>query len=255
MAWFEYGGSRIHYEEYGQGDPALLLPGFTQSSEHLATLRDALAASYRVIAADLPGSGRSLPQPRTYTAGYYEDDAASYVALLRERGMEPAHLIGFSDGGEVALFMAALTPDLARSLVTWGAAGQLNDPDGQMRMMMRNLIDHPIPPLQGYRDMLVDYYGEDLARATTQNFAEGISAIIDGGKCGELAIALAGRIACPALLITGEHDMFAPPPLIQQLAARIPHAETRVVEGAGHDVQNSHPDWLARTILDWLESH
>ena len=72
---------------------------------------------------------------------------------------------------------------------------------------------------------------------------------------GELAIALAGRIACPALLITGEHDMFAPPPLIQQLAARIPHAETRVVEGAGHDVQNSHPGWLARTILDWLESH
>jgi pimeloyl-ACP methyl ester carboxylesterase len=49
--------------------------------------------------------------------------------------------------------------------------------------------------------------------------------------------------------------MFAPPPLIQQLAARIPHAETRVVEGADHDVQNSHPDWLARTILDWLESH
>ena len=117
MAWFEHGGSRIHYEEYGQGDPALLLPGFTQSSEHLATLRDALAASYHVIAAHLPGSGRSLPQPRTYTAGYYEHDAASFVALLRERGIEPAHLIGFSDGGEVALFMAALTPDLARSLV------------------------------------------------------------------------------------------------------------------------------------------
>jgi pimeloyl-ACP methyl ester carboxylesterase len=169
--------------------------------------------------------------------------------------MEQAHLIGFSDGGEVALFMAALTPGLARSLVTWGAAGHLNDPDGQMREMMRNLIDHPIPPLQGYRDFLVDYYGEDLARATTQNFAKGISDIIEGEKQGQLATAVADRITCPALLITGEHDMFAPPPLLQQLAAQIPHAETHVVEGAGHDVQNSHPDWLARTLLDWLERH
>ena len=66
---------------------------------------------------------------------------------------------------------------------------------------------------------------------------------------------MADSITCPALLITGEHDMFAPPPLVQQLAARIPHAETHIVEDAGHDVQNSHPDWLARTILGWLESH
>jgi valacyclovir hydrolase len=231
----------------------LLLPGFTQSSEHLAALRNALTARYHVLAVDLPGSGRSLPQPRTCTASYYKDDAAAFATLLRERGMEPAHLVGFSDGGEVALFMAALTPDVARSLVTWGAAGQLRDPDGQMRTMMRNLVDHPIPPLQGYRDMLVAYYGEDLARATTQNVAEGMSAIVDGEKQGELAIAMAGRITCPALLITGEHDMFAPPPLIQELSARIHHADTRVVEGAGHDVQNTHSDWLARTILDWLE--
>jgi valacyclovir hydrolase len=66
MAWFEHGDLRIRYEEYGQGDPALLLPGFSQNAEQLATLRDALAARYRVIAADLPGSGRSRPQPRAY---------------------------------------------------------------------------------------------------------------------------------------------------------------------------------------------
>ena len=252
MAWFEHGDSRIYYEELGGGVPVLLLPGFSQSSEHLAALRDALAASYHVIAVDLPGSGRSLPQPRAYTASYYEDDAASCAALLREVGVGPTHLVGFSDGGEVALFMAALTPNLVRTLVTWGAAGQLNDPDGQMRMMMRNLIHQPIPPLQGYRDFLVDYYGEENARAMTQNVVQGQSAIIDGEKHGELALAMADRITCPALLIAGEHDMFAPPPLVRQLAQRIPHAEMLVVEGAGHDVQNSHPDWLARTILDWL---
>ncbi len=86
-------------------------------------MRDALvAAGYRVIAADLPGSGRSEPQPRTYTATFYEDDARSFAALLQQLATGPAHLMGFSDGGEISLLMAALTPGVARSVVTWGAA-------------------------------------------------------------------------------------------------------------------------------------
>ena len=173
MTWFEHDDSRIYFEEYGDGESLLLLPGFSQSGDDLLALRNALAASYHVIAVDLPGSGRSQPQPRIYTANYYEDDAVSFAALLRKLGAGPTHLIGFSDGGEVALFMAALTPDLARSLVTWGAAGQLSDPDGSLRQVMYNLVDHPIPPLQGYRDFLVGRYGEANARTMTQNSCGG----------------------------------------------------------------------------------
>jgi len=62
MAWFEHGISRIYYEEQGSGTPVLVLPGFAGSIEEFSGLRDALvAAGYRVIAADLPGSGRSEP--------------------------------------------------------------------------------------------------------------------------------------------------------------------------------------------------
>ena len=65
MAWFEHGTSRIYYEEQGNGEAVLLLPGWSDSIEGHAALRKALAeAGYRIIAADLPGSGRSQPQPR-----------------------------------------------------------------------------------------------------------------------------------------------------------------------------------------------
>ena len=108
------------YEEQGSGTPVLVLPGFSQSIEEFSYLREALvAAGYRVIAADLPGSGRSEPQPRTYTATYYEDDARAFAALLQHLATEPAHLMGFSDGGEVSLLMATLMPEvrtLGRSL-------------------------------------------------------------------------------------------------------------------------------------------
>jgi pimeloyl-ACP methyl ester carboxylesterase len=247
--------SCIFYEEFGTGEPALLMPGWSQSAEQLSVLRDALATSYRVIAADLPGSGRSLPQPRQYTASYFHDDAGAFADLLRQLGVGPARLIGFSDGGEVALLMAATAPEVVHAVATWGAAGTLSDPDGKLRAVMYNMVDHPIPPMQAFRDHLVATYGEANARAMTQSQTTALGAIIDGPTKGDLGLAKADDIACPVLLLTGVEDIFVPPALLAQSAARIRGAETVVAEGAGHDIQNSRPDWLADTILGWLKRH
>jgi valacyclovir hydrolase len=254
MAWFEHGTSRIYYEEQGSGTAVLVLPGFAGSIEEFAALREVLvAAGYRVIAADLPGSGRSEPQPRTYTATYFEDDARSFAALLQHLETGPAHLIGFSDGGDISLLMAALMSGVARSVVTWGAVGVLNDPSGQLREAMYNVVDHPIPPLQGFRDYLVSTYGETNARAMTQSVVGALSDIIKAG--GELSRSKADNITCPVLLISGEHDFFAPPSLASELAARIRAAEVLVAEGAEHNVYMDRPEWLMQTILDWLGKH
>src|SRR5215218_10000008 len=100
MAWFDLGEARVYYEESGSGEPLLLLPGWGGTIDELAQLRETLSANFRVIAADLPGSGKSGPQPRTYTPTYYQDDAPVFLALLDGIGASPAHLVGFSDGGE-----------------------------------------------------------------------------------------------------------------------------------------------------------
>ena len=99
MSWFEYSGSRIYFEEEGAGSPVLFLPGWSESIEEFADLRRTLARNFRVIAADLPGSGKSGPQPRSYTPTYYDDDARAFLALLKSLDAAPAHLAGFSDGG------------------------------------------------------------------------------------------------------------------------------------------------------------
>lgn len=254
MAWFEHDSSRIYYEEQGSGTPVLVLPGFAGSIEEFAALREALvAAGYRVIAADLPGSGRSEPQPRAYTATFFEDDARSFAALLQHLATGPAHLMGFSDGGEVSLLMAAQTPGAARSVVAWGAAGVLNDPSGQLGNAMYNVVDHPIPPLQQFRDSLIATYGEANARAMTQSLVGALRDIIKDG--GNLSLSKAGNIACPVLLIAGEHDIFAPPALASELAARIGTGEVLVAEGAEHNVYGDRPEWLTHTILDWVGKH
>ncbi len=129
MFWFEHNSSRIYYEEQGNGAPVLVLPGFAGSIEEFVALRE--ARWQRATGSSLPtspGSGRSEPQPRAYPATYFEDDARSFAALLQHLAVGPAHLMGFSDGGEISLLMAALQPGVARSVVTWGAAGALDDP-------------------------------------------------------------------------------------------------------------------------------
>ncbi|HXX78261.1 MAG TPA: alpha/beta hydrolase [Ktedonobacteraceae bacterium] len=255
MAWFEHGTSRIYYEEQGTGIAVLVLPGFAGNIEEFAVLREAMVkAGYRVIAADLPGSGRSEPQPRMYPATFFEDDARSFIALLQYLGAGPTHLMGFSDGGEISLLMATLVPDVARSVVTWGAAGVLNDPSGQLREAMYNVVDHPIPPLQEFRNYLVSTYGEANARAMTQSTISALGEIIEK-RGGDLSLSKAGNITCPVLLIAGEHDFFAPPKLASQLASRIHTAKVLEAEGADHNVYANRPEWMTQTILDWLSEH
>ena len=253
MAYFQHGGSNIYYEVQGEGPPLLFLPGVTDSiSEHTDWL-GRVARDHRVIAADLPGSGKSGPQPRTYHATYYHQDAASFAALLTELGASDAHLVGFSDGGEVALLMASALRSHARSVLTWGAAGFANDPDHQIASLFRNLFDHPIPETADWRAYLVARYGADLSRNITRNFADGIDAVVAAG--GDISRSLAHQIRCPVCLIAGRLDGFVSADLLMELAGRIATVETHVVEGAGHGVHHDRPDWFAATLTDWLARH
>ena len=254
MAWFNFGASQIHFEVTGQGPPLLYLPGVTDFITNHADLRARLAQNYRVIAADLPGSGRSGPQPRNYQPGYYHEDARAFLTLLDQQAPgQKVHLLGASDGGETALTMATLAPERARSVLAWGASGFIHDPEGQIAAAFHTVIDDPVPDMRAYRDFLIASYGADLARAITQNIAQGLTAIVAAG--GNICRAEAHRITCPVCLFVGETDGFVTKALIDDIAARIPLAEAHEVAGAGHGIHSDRPDWFADRVLDWLADH
>ena len=253
MAWFERAPVRIRYEEYGSGEPVLLLPGLGGRIEELRSVIDALSPEFRVVAADLPGSGRSEPIPRAYTADYYEDDAHTFASFVSEVIGGPAHLVGFSDGGEVALLMAIQDPSVARTVAVWGAAGSLPEEAAGMVAAMGDLIDHAPPGMEGFRDYFVGAYGEENARQTTRSLSAAMAEMVARG--GSLARDRAGEIACPVLLIAGEHDELAPPGVVRDLAGRITGSTFGIASDAGHGVSWDKPEWLNRTLLAFLEAH
>jgi valacyclovir hydrolase len=250
MGRFEYDGASIYYEETGSGEPVLFIPGFTEGIVQHAKLRETLAATYRVIAADLPGSGQSKPQPRDYTPNYCRDDAHAFAALVDVVVGAPVHVLGFSDGGEVALLLAAHHPALVKSVLAWGAVGFAAESGRDMIGSFFNVIDRPAPGWEDYRTHLIDYYGLDLARAITQGFARNAFTLIDRG--GDISRSLAGNIVCPLLLIVGEQDTANPSALAEEYAKAARAGKAITVPGAGHDVHASHSEWFQHTVSEWL---
>jgi valacyclovir hydrolase len=252
MAWHGPDGLQVYYEETGRGDTVVLLPGWGGSIIELNRLRAELVSGFRVIAVDLPGSGRSQPQPRRYPSSYYRDDARRLLRLLDDLHVGGAHLVGFSDGGEVALLMAALEAGRALSVLTWGAAGQISaSPD--MLGRLGHLVDDPIDSLKALAAYLVEAYGADAARIMAASWAQALRGIVDEG--GDISRSVAAVITCPALLITGTYDPFCPPSLVRDMADAIPRGEFLEAQGGAHDVHQSNASWLVSTVAGWLGDH
>jgi valacyclovir hydrolase len=252
MSWHGPDGHQLYYEDAGRGDTVVLMAGWAGSIVELTQLRAALLSGFRVIAVDLPGSGRSQPQPRTYTAGYYHDDAEMVLSLLDTLGVSVAHLAGFSDGGEVAVLMAELRPRLALTLFTWGAAGKIEATPDELTLL-ENTVDHPTDDLAPLAAYLATAYGPDGARIMTRSWAQAMRELVAAG--GDISRSPAYLISCPALLVAGTDDPHCPPGLTRELATLIPKGQFLEAPGAGHAVHLSHADWLAGQLTRWLASH
>lgn len=109
----------LAYTEAGAGDVIVLLHGQGGDGSAWSAQVNALSARYRVISVDLPGHGRSRGGVTTM-AGF----AAEVAALVHALSPEPAHVIGHSFGGMVALQLAIDAPALVRSLAIVNSTSQ-----------------------------------------------------------------------------------------------------------------------------------
>ena len=240
----------MYFEDHGQGEVVLLMPGWGGSITDLNRLRQELGEGFRVIAADLPGCGRS--EPRTYTADFYAEDARAFLGLLDQLGVGAAHLVGFSDGGETALLMAALAPGRALSVVAWGAAGQVVKPAEGFGPLQR-LLDEPSEQLLPLAAYLAEAYGPERARAMAAGWGGALQDIVAAG--GDISLSRAAAITCPVLLVVGSDDPHCPVAAVQELAEAIPRSRFLELENVGHDVHLAAPSVLTGVVLDWLGGH
>lgn len=111
-------GINIYYEEYGQGQPLLLLHGNAESIGSFRLQIPEFSKYFKVIAVDTRGQGNSSEDAKTYTYDLFADDMN---ALLNSLNIDSANVLGWSDGGNTGLIMAMKYPKKVKRLVTMGA--------------------------------------------------------------------------------------------------------------------------------------
>ena len=249
----------LYVREEGAGDPVVLLHGL--GGDH--TIWDyqvpALAKTYRVLAPDLRGHGRSpLPDGAQYRFEEFEGDLRK---LLDDRKTGTVHLVGLSGGGLLALRLLIGDPGRVRSLALFGAMGHM---DNHTRAVGQNWAEtlRDEGPAAYSRRLAMDLFAPDWLEAH-MDLAERIAKSQEERNLqGVLRWALAmkdydvrsrlGRIRTPTLILHGLDDSVVDPSHARLLRQAIPGSEVRLFPNTGHLIPIECPDETAQILLDWF---
>lgn len=241
------GSALLAYEEFGRGTPVLLLHGLAGTARaHFDPLIAELSAHHRVIAPDLRGHGGSrdllLPNDETLYTTHVED-----VARLIERlNLSGLRLIGYSDGGEVAIMVAARLSRRVHSICLWGVSGRIPPPE--IVEFYAHAEDF-MPNWGTFRAELEQLHGTcgELILARWVEAARKITA-----RGGDVSLEAALKVECSALIVSGDNDPFNPLPAVRELVGRLKNAHLIVLPGAKHDLLQERRPQLVTILKRFL---
>ena len=127
--------TELYYEEYGKGTPLLMLHGGTVSISSFRNVIPDLSKQFRVIAVDTPGHGRSQQAP-TMTYPLMADYFSKFIDALR---LDSVYVIGWSDGGIIAMLLAADRPEKIKRVIASGAQFDQNGYTELGRQFIKNV--------------------------------------------------------------------------------------------------------------------
>jgi pimeloyl-ACP methyl ester carboxylesterase len=221
-------GHWIYYTVRGRGPTLVLLHGGGDSGEHSFVRQlDAFSERHHIVAPDQVGQGHTpdVPGPLSYTA-MMEDTAA----LLKMLKLKHVDVVGFSDGGILALMLAVRHPELVRRLVI---SGVNIAPEGLNPEDLEELRASQIP-----KPKTID---EKLAHLWLTSPTE-----------TELSLALLATITQPVLLISGDRDAITLEHTLKIFHA-LPEAELCVLPGTDHATFSGRSEWLNPIISAFLD--
>lgn len=221
---------RHYFIEKGQGEPLILLHGNGESCEYFQGQMDAFARRYHVYAVDTRGHGKTPRGERPFTIRQFADDLRCF---MDEHGIEKAHLLGFSDGGNIAMIFAMRYPERVDRLILNGAN---LDTRGVKRAVQ-------IPVEIGYRMAKLFSGRSESARANAEML--GLMVNDPNVRPEELE-----AIRAKTLVIAGTKDLIKPSQT-RQIAEHIPDSRLVFVEG-NHFIAGKNPEEFNRAVLVFL---
>ncbi|MBQ8585632.1 MAG: alpha/beta fold hydrolase [Butyricicoccus sp.] len=226
------GTASLLCREWGEGDPLVLLHGNGEDSLYFAKQFDLFARYFRVIAIDSRGHGGSTHGEEGLSIGLMAEDV---LAVLDVLGIERAHLLGFSDGGNIALSFALRWPERTDKLV-------LNGANIRMFEGVMPWVSLPLYPICGALRVLGKFDPEAVKKREVLELM-----VHDHG----VSFDDLGWIEAETLVITGEHDLIRTEET-DRIAAALPRVQRVTIAGADHFCAAKAPHRFNLAVLKFL---
>jgi pimeloyl-ACP methyl ester carboxylesterase len=217
----EVNGATLHYTERGSGSPLILLHGGLGAGSEWELIGARLAERFRVITPDSRGHGRSSNPAGFLSYSLLADDVAALIVALE---LGSPTVVGWSDGGQVALELAVRHPGAARALIVGGAFPEFASSG------LRDV----------HRDLLADLDGAlgDEADELKALHAHWSALVKQSGDMwlsyGGLADEAVAAIEVPTLVLAADRDELVGLDLAIALYRALPNAEFAVSPSSDH---------------------
>jgi pimeloyl-ACP methyl ester carboxylesterase len=225
-----------------------------------------LSQSFRTLTYDRRGHSQS---ERSASPGSINQDVADLAALIEEWQLGPAHIVGSSAGGSIALRLAGERPDLFRSLAVHEPPLFSLLADGEHEAMLKAARER----IEAVAKLLETGDAEGGARRFVETIVSGPGAwqqipaelkktvifnsptFLDEVRDNDFfGIDLTRLIQFPHPVLLSYGEKTAPifPPIIGKLAAAFPHAEQIIFQGAGHEPEQTHPEAYVASLSGFI---
>ena len=219
------------YIEQGTGFPLILLHGNGEDCAYFARQMDSFSEHFHVMALDTRGHGQTPRGDAPFTIRQFAKDLLTF---MDNHYIEKAHLLGFSDGGNIAMVFALAHPERVGKLILNGAN---LDASGVKRKIQ-------IPIEIGYR--IAKLFAKKSPKAKKNAEMLGLMVNDPHVKSGELS-----RIQSHTLIIAGDNDMIKDKHT-RLIAKSIPNAELCIIHG-DHFIANKNPEAFNEAVLRFLK--
>lgn len=232
-------GAKQYYEEYGQGEPLVLIHGNGGNIAYMKPQIEYFARKYKVIVMDCRGRGKSELGKDSLT---YTQMAKDIVAILNHLHLDSTNVVGRSDGGILALLLAINYPQKVKKAVAF-AANLTADTVGLYSWNYAEVI----------RDR--KHADEMLSKKdTTQNW----KVIQQRNRMMEfqpdITVADLNKIKCPVLVMSTDRDII-PEEHTVFIYRNILKSNLCILTGENHYVTKNNPDLFNSIVGKYLEDN
>ena len=224
-------GIRLYYEIYGAGEPLLLLHGNNMSIASFNRQIPELAKKYQVIALDSRGQGNSSADSTKLTYELFADDAAAFLDFL---GIDSAHVLGWSDGGNIGLLLAMEHPRKVKKLASMAAV--LYNDNTSISPKLNALL----------RKQLAEMKDKGIAEADMNYRLKNLLLTEPHIQPDSLT-----KVTVPVLVMAGEDDIVKREHTAL-IARKLPESTLKIFRKAGHEAPKEVTEEFNRAVMDFF---